>query len=185
MNYSWGGKTLIECLDERNNISKLLTLSRIKNEGGIDLKTLDNIMSWGGFPPFPLREKEEVLKLTRLAFGYVDEGDLKSAILELLKISGIGISSASKIIGLFDQDSLAIYDSRVGTALRTLTKNGNRLLKCRAGRNRPGDACTPKIWAENYEKFIWTLEIMRNHLNVRGYPFRITDVEMALFMIGK
>ena len=183
--YSWGGKSLIECLDERNRLSRLLILSRIRNEGGVDLKTLDKVMSWGGFGSFPLREEIKVLEITRQAFSYVDEGNLRSAISELLKVYGVGIASASKIIGLYDQNSLAIYDSRVGTALRPLTHDNARLLKCPPGRSRPGDTCTKRQWAEYYEKLLWTLKTIRNHLNSQGYPFSIADVEMALFMIGK
>ena len=142
-------------------------------------------MSWGGFGPFSLRDEEEVLKITNQAFKCVDEGNLRDSIFKLLKINGVGIASASKSLGLYDQNSLAIYDSRVGTALRTLKKNDIRLLKCPPGRNRPGDTCTKKKWAENYEKLIWTLEVIRNYLNKQGYPFSIADVEMALFMMGK
>ena len=183
--YSWGGKPLIECINERNRISSQIVLSRIRNAGGVDLETLHSVMSWGGFGSFPLEDNDEALRITQKAFHYVDEGDLKGAIYELLKIYSVGIASASKVIGLFDPNSLAIYDSRVGTALRNLKHNDVRLIKCPSGRTRPGDACTNKKWAENYEKLIWTLEIMRDHLNNQGYPFNIADVEMALFMMGK
>jgi len=60
-----------------------------------------------------------------------------------------------------------------------------RLLKCPTGRGRRGDSCTDKKWAENYERLIWTLDVMKNHLNLQGYPFNIADVKMALFMMGK
>jgi hypothetical protein len=80
---------------------------------------------------------------------------------------------------------LAIYDSRVGTALKTLKHEDERIIKCPSGRRRPGDACTHEQWAENYEKFIWILEVIRKLLNERGHPFSIADVEMALYMMGK
>ena len=47
-NYSWKNKSLLESVDERNGISQLIVLSRIKNGGGIDLETANKIMSWGG-----------------------------------------------------------------------------------------------------------------------------------------
>jgi hypothetical protein len=183
--YSWNGKTLIECLDERNHVSRLIASSRIRNGGGVDLGTLDAVMSWGGFGPFPLRDEAEALKITSEAFDLLDDGNIKDAILRLLSVNKVGISSASKVIGLFDQNQLAIYDSRVGTALRTLKHGEERIIKCPPGRKRPGDACTPKQWAENYEKYTWVLEVARNLLNEGGHPFSIADVEMALFMIGK
>lgn len=183
--YSWDGKTLIECIEERNKVSSLIVSSRIRNNGGVDVGTLDKVMSWGGFPPFPVRDNKKVLKLTAKAFSCLDEGNVSEAILELLSVRRVGIASASKIIGLSDQNRLAIYDSRVGTALKTLKHNNERIIRCPAGRTRPGDACSNRQWADNYEKLIWVLEVIRNRLNEQGYPFSIADVEMALFMMGK
>jgi hypothetical protein len=102
-----------------------------------------------------------------------------------LAIRDVGIASASKLIGLFDQYSFAIYDSRVGTALRSLVKDDQRLVKCPPGRGRPGDVCSDEGWAEEYEKAIWVMAVIRDHLNGLGHPFSIADVEMALFMMGK
>ena len=49
-NYSWNEKEPQTCLTERNQISKSITFSRTQNSGGIDLETLDMIMSFGGIP---------------------------------------------------------------------------------------------------------------------------------------
>jgi hypothetical protein len=183
--YCWNDRPLIECLEERNHVSRLLVLSRIRNGGGVDVGTLDEVMSWGGFGSFPLRDKGEALRITSEAFSLLDKGNVSGAILKLLSVNKVGISSASKIIGLFDQNQLAIYDSRVGTALRTLKHESERIIKCPPGRKRCGDACSDEQWAENYEKFIWVLEVIRKLLNEHGYPFSIADVEMGLFMMGK
>lgn len=184
-NYSWNDKPLIECIEERNFISSLIVLSRIKNNGGLDIETWNKVMAWGGLRPFPLENNQKVIEITSKAFSLLDKGEVVKAVFELISINKVGIASASKIIGLFDQNRLAIYDSRVGTALRTLVHNGKSIIKCPVGRSRKGDMCTNKQWATNYEKLIWILEIMRNKLNEKGYPFNIADVEMSLFMIGK
>jgi len=184
-NYSCNNKPLIESIEERNQISRLLVLSRIKNKGGVDVETLDRVMSWGGFGSFPLRDNDEVLRITFRTFNLLDRGNLGGAILELLSINGVGISKASKVIGLFDQNQLAIYDSRVGKSLKTLRLEGSRIIKCPPGRARQGDTCADQEWAENYEKLIWILEVVRNTLNEQGYPFSISDVEMALFIMGR
>lgn len=183
-NYGWNDKLLIDALTERNLMSKALVLSRIKNRGGVDIETINKVMKWGGLRPINL-ENNRAIEITSEAFTLLDKGDLKGATLKLLSINGVGIASASKIIGLFDQNQFAIYDSRVGTALRTLKHEGERLIKCPAGRTRPGDVCTDIEWSSNYEKLIWTIELIRNWLNEQGYPFNVTDVEMALFMMGK
>ncbi|MCP8322253.1 MAG: hypothetical protein H3Z52_15145, partial [archaeon] len=184
-NYSWNDKNLIECLNERNRISKAIILSRIRNGGGVDLGTLDLVMNWGGFDSFSLRDAEAIMRITTEAFSLLDDGNVSSAINKLMSIHGVGISRASKIIGLSDQDCYCIYDSRVGTALRGLKYDDKRLILCPPGRLRGGDICTNNDWAENYERLVWTLEVMRDYLNQKGYPFRIADVEMALFMMGK
>jgi hypothetical protein len=184
-NYSWNEKEPQTCLTERNQISKSITFSRTQNSGGIDLETLDMIMSFGGFGQFPLRDEEKVLKVTQRVFDFVDNGKISDAVQELLAIKGVGISRASKIIGLFDKERFCIYDSRVGTALKTLQFAEKPILKCPAGRARSGDACSDSGWAKNYQNLIWTLEVIRDYLNSEGHQFSIADVEMALFMMGK
>jgi hypothetical protein len=184
-NYSWNENEPRACLAERNQISEAITLSRIQNGGGVDLETLDMIMSWGDFHQFPLRDETKALEVTRKVFELVDKGKISQATTELLKIKGMDIARASKIIGLFDQDRFCIYDSNVGEALQTLQFTEKPALSCPAGPHKPGDICSDERWAENYQHLIWTLEIIRDYLNAQGYPFSIADVEMALFMMGK
>jgi hypothetical protein len=184
-NYSWEDKEPKACLVERNQISQSIVRSRIQNSGGIDLETLDLIMSWGGFPPFPLRDEDKVLEVTRRVFDLVDKGNVSEAVEELLAIKGVEIDQASKIIGLFDPQRFCIYDSRVGQALKTLQFAEKPVLKCPAGPKKPGDICSDERWGENYQRLIWTLEIMRDYMQSEGYPFSIADVEMALYMMGK
>ncbi|MCJ7634858.1 hypothetical protein MUP77_21025 [Candidatus Bathyarchaeota archaeon] len=95
-----------------------------------------------------------MLKITSKAFKLLDEGNLAGATPELLSTKGVGISTASKMIGLLDQNRLAIYDSRVGTAFRTSKHEGIRIIKCPPRRTWPGDSCTYKQWAENYQQLI-------------------------------
>jgi len=184
-NYSWSDKEPQACLMERNQVSQAIVSSRIQNSGGVDLETVNMIMSWGGFDQFPLRDEAKVLELTRRVFDFVDKGKMSEAIEKLLAIKGVGIARASKIIGLFDQQRFCIYDSRVGEALKTLQFTEKPVLKCPPGRAKKGDICSDSRWAENYERLIWTLEIIRDYLHSEGYPFSIADIEMALFMIGK
>ena len=184
-NYSWNDKEPQTCLTERNQVTESITFSRTQNNGGIDLETLDMMMSLGGFGQFPLRDTEKVLDVTRRVFDFVDKGKISNAVETLLAIKGVGIARASKIIALFDQERFCIYDSRVGQALKTLQFTEKPILKCPAGRSRPGDPCSDSGWAKNYQNLIWTLEVIRDYLNSEGYQFGIADVEMALFMMGK
>lgn len=184
-NYSWKDKEPKACLDERNQISKEIIFSRLHNSGGVTLETLDLIMKWGGFRHFPLRDEEKVLEITRRAFDFVDKGKVSDAIEELLAVKGVDVARASRIIGLFDQERFCIYDSRVGQALKTLQFAEKPVLQCPPGPAKPGNICSDARWAENYQRLVWTLEMIRDYLHSEGYPFSIADVEMALFMMGK
>ena len=186
LSYSWKNKPSSECVRERNSVSKAIIMSRIKNHGAVDIDTLDKVIRWGFNREFPLRNSGEVLKITKETFDYLDDGNLKDATITLLNIHDVGISSASKILGLFDQENLCIYDSRVGKALEDLKDEDGKIIPCPPGRTYPGDqGLTDEAWAGNYQKLIWTLEIVRDYLNERGYTYRLADVEMGLFMIGK
>jgi hypothetical protein len=183
--YSWNDKEPQVCLTERNEITESIAFSRSQNSGGVDLVTLDLIMSWGGFDKFPLRDENKVLELTRKVFDFVDNGKLSEAVEALLAVKGVGIARASKIIGLFDQQRFCIYDSNVGNALKTLQFTEKPVLSCPPGPKRVGDICSDERWTENYQHLIWTLEVIRDYLHSEGYPFSIADIEMALFMMGQ
>ena len=184
--YSWGNKTTLECVKERNDISKAIIISRIKNDGGVHLNTLDKVIKWGFGRKFPLRDTEKALKITRKAFSYLDKGDLQKAIKTLLEIHDVGIARASKVIGLFDQENLCIYDSRVGNALKFLKHGDEKIILCPPSYTREYDIVSNKgDWAEQYERLIWTLEVIQDNLNRKGCTFRLADIEMALFMMGK
>lgn len=184
-NYSWKDKQPQACLTERNEITESIDFSRSQNSGGIDLVTLDLIMSWGDFGKFPLRDEQKVLDITRKVFDLVDHGKVSEAVEELLAIKGVGIAQASKIIGLFDPQRFCIYGNRVGNALKTLQFAEKPVLKCPVGPKKPEDICSDERWDENYQHLIWTLEIIGDYLHSEGYPFSIADIEMALFMMGK
>lgn len=104
-----------------------------------------------------------------------------------MEIHGVGIAGASKILGLSNQEKLCIYDNRVGNALRELKKGGQRIILCPPDRSykRGQDYTTKSGLAANYEKLIWTLEVIRDHLKEKSHNFRIADIEMALWKMGE
>jgi hypothetical protein len=186
LGYSWKNKSPSDCVRERNEISRAIIMSRIRNGGAIDLDTLDKVIMWGFNQKYPNRDPKEALEVTKKAFGYLDGGKLQDATITLLNVPDVGISRASKILGLFDQENLCIYDSRVGKALEDLKHEDEKIILCPPGRTYPGDqGLTDGKWAENYQRLIWTLEIVRDYLNGKGHTYRLADVEMGLFMVGK
>ena len=100
-NYSWKNKPMIESLEIRNNLTRQIVFSRIRNHGGVDLKTLDKIMAWGfpNNPVFAERDPKKCLEMTRQAFDLLDDGKPSEAICKLMTFPLL-ISRASKIIGL-------------------------------------------------------------------------------------
>lgn len=128
--YSVGCKSFESSFRERNQLEMAINESREKNNGGVDLETLDRICRWGFNMRFPERNPDEVIKVTRKAFENADKDDFYGAAFEMMKPKGVNISRASKIIGLSNQEKLCIYDSRVGHALRTLKKGGVKLIRC-------------------------------------------------------
>jgi len=184
--YRWKSKTYEESVRARNELEEAIESSRKKNGGGIDLATADRIYRWGFGRQFPMRDEKAVLEATREAFRFLDEGDCYQACRRLMRVKGIGVAGATKILGLSNQEKLCIYDSRVGHALSDLTKNGEKIIRCPPGRSIKGDHVVKKHqWALDYQKLVWTLEIVHYHLKEKAPNCRIADIEMALFMKGK
>ncbi|MCJ7574951.1 hypothetical protein MUO93_11945 [Candidatus Bathyarchaeota archaeon] len=182
--YSWGRKSTKRCVSERNALFEAIRGSRLLNSGGLDLKTLDMVTRWGFNRRFPMRDEEEAVKVTQKAFSKLDGGDLEGATLEMMSVRGVGISRASKIIGLSDQENLCIFDSRVGKALRGLVCRGDRVVLCPPGYDRGGDALSKAGWARQYLRCIWVVQAIRDRLRELGVKYSAADVEMALFMLG-
>lgn len=185
--YSWEGKDYEESVKARNELEEMIKFSRHKNNGGLGLETIDRIFEWGFGKKFPSRNEEEVIRKTREAFEFIEKGEYSSGVEMLMSIKGVGIAGATKIIGLSDQEKLCIYDSRVGHALRDLKKGGRKIILCPADRRfkRDYDYATKHGWAVNYEKLVWTLEVIRDYLQEKSHRLRIADIEMALFMMGE
>jgi hypothetical protein len=185
--YSWGRKQVERCVRERNEVAQAITNSRSRNGGAVDLDTLDLVIKWGFNSKFPLRDEDQALALSREAFGKLDAGDIGSATLTLMDVKRVGISRASKILGLSDQVNLCIYDSRVGNALRDLKKDGIRLVRCPPGRvqGRDYDLLSDDEWTEDYRRTIWIVQAIRDQLRKEGLHYNCADVEMALFMMGE
>jgi len=186
LHYAWQRKSRFDCEQSRNQVSRDIIESRIRNGGALDLETLDKVMKWGFNRKYPDRDPLKALEVTKKAFDYLDDGDLKQATMTLLGVRNVGISRVSKIIGLYDQENLCIYDSRVGYALRTMRHEEKRIVLIPPSQVRGGDALVSyEVWAEQYEHMIWVAEVMRDYLNRQGCTYRLADVEMALFMVGK
>jgi hypothetical protein len=185
--YSWKGESYEDSVKRRNVLEYLIKKSREANANCVDLVTLNKITQWGFGRNFPLSCNEEALKLTREVFENVDKREFVEAAKCLMQVSGVGIARATKVISLADQENLCIYDSRVGNALKDLKVNGRKLIKCPPdqGFKRDYDVATKNEWATNYERLIWTIEIIKDYFFSKGIKLKASDIEIALFMIGE
>jgi len=185
--YSVRGKSSVASTAKRNQLENAINKSRKRNNGGVDLATIDQICLWGFNKRFPARNPNEVVNVTRKAFESVDREDYYNAVLELMKTKGVGISRASKIVGLSNQERLCIYDSRVGHALRNLKKGGIKLIKYPPDRGfkRDWDKGTKMSRAIDYERLIWTMEVFREYFKTKNRSLRAADIEIALFVLGE
>jgi hypothetical protein len=68
-NYGWNGKSPTGAINERNQVSKLIVLSCIRNSGGIDLDTINQVQAWGGLRHIKL-ENDNAIGITRDAFRF-------------------------------------------------------------------------------------------------------------------
>jgi len=174
-------------IEKRDTFEKAICASRTQNNGAVDLNTLDQICYWGFHRTFPLRDEEMAKKITKEAFQYLDKGNFYEAVYKIMKeINRVSISRASKIIGLSNQNDLCIYDSRVGYALEDLKKDEVKLVRCPPSQEQKKnfDADTYKIWARNYERLIWIIEIMKDYFKAKNLNLRAADIEMALCFTG-
>lgn len=124
--------------------------------------------------------------MTRRVFDLADKEKHFEASCKLMEIDRVGIAGATKLIGLSNQNKRCIYDSRVGASLKDLKKGHVRLIRCPPGRKHRGEPTTPRSWAKNYERLIWTLEIMQGYLQQKidqSLNLRIGDIELALFAL--
>ena len=172
-------------IEKRDMFEKAIGASRTQNNGAVDLNTLDQICYWGFHRNFPVRDEELAKKITKEAFQYLDKGNFFEAVYKIMtEIHRVSISRASKIIGLSNQNDLCIYDSRVGYALEDLKKDGVKLVRCPPSRGyKTNKSNTYKIWARNYERLIWIIEIMKDYFKAKNLNLRAADIEMALCFI--
>lgn len=187
--YRWKHATYEESVKMRNELEEIITISRKRNDGGLGLHVLDRIYQWGFGKDFPLRNEQYILKITKKAFKYLDQGNCYNACRTLMQMKGVGVAGATKILGLSNQNRFCIYDSRVGKALKDLQKDERKIIRCPPGRCIKGDYIPYERWdhewALNYQKLIWTLEIIRDCLKEKDPNLRVADIEMALFMKGR
>lgn len=156
-------------------------------QGFLTKDTFDRVLAWG-FGRGSRLQDAEIRAATRKAFALLDRGDEAGAVERLRELSGIGVSRATKILALSDQDNLGIYDSRAAAALASVTDSGKPLVAVPPGMSKQlkgGRAISQDRLAREYPKYTAVLRrLLENAARDPKYGAafqRVADVERALF----
>ncbi|MBI1788687.1 MAG: hypothetical protein HYR60_14205 [Acidobacteria bacterium] len=156
-----------------------------EQQGCLTKATFDSIMTWG-FGSASIHSETDIREATRKAFCYLRESCIAEAARALVQLREVGISRASKVLALSDQDELGIYDSRSAHGLSDLRNAaGCRIIAIPPGRVVRGDVKTPNGFCVAFEEYAWVLQHFRD-LAERSKVFgaervRVADLEMAFF----
>jgi hypothetical protein len=183
-NYQWPKNTSYQdAIKIRNELEEIIKRD-LTERGFLSKRVVDKIFLWGFNKRAENNEKEIAIQ-TQKAFTFLSQNLLRSAAIELTQLKGVGISRATKIIALSNQDDFAIYDSRTGHALRDLTIHRKRMLLIPVGRVIPGDkGISSNTFCNEFVKYTAVIQELRNL--AKNEPFakefrRASDIELYLF----
>jgi len=144
-------------------------------------------MVWG-FGTESKCSDNQIQDATRQAFQLLRQDQIAGAAWQLVQLPGIGISRASKVLALKNQNDFGIYDSHSAHGLSDLVDaSGNRVVLIPPGRNNliPGDHATKKQFCAAFERFTWVLREFRRMaaLDRELCPIftTVAEIEIALF----
>lgn len=181
--YQWQGVDLAEAITKRNQLENAIN-NDITSKGYLTKPVFDDVMKWG-FGKSSNNSDKEIQAATKEAFYHLHNKRIADAALALIKLDGIGISRASKILALSNQDELAIYDSHAANGLSGLIHNSYRIIPIPPGRKIKGDSLSQVEFCKAFEKYIWILTFLRNCAQANdeiGKHFRrVADLEIAFF----
>jgi hypothetical protein len=186
--YEWPrGVTGEAAWDERNKLEQSLR-SDLDTHGFLSKATFDSVMKWG-FKRGSSCSEEEINQATGLAFRHLKQDRLGDAARELVKLRNVGMSRASKVLALSDQNELGIYDSRSAYGLSDLVDaGGHHLILIPPSRSKKirCDNKTKEEYCAAFQKYTWVLRFLRRLAQkddlLRTAFTRIADLEVALFM---
>jgi hypothetical protein len=174
-------------LERLNELERAINKDLKLNNGGISKQLFVDIEIWGfGHTNIDDVSNTEIEDATRESFRYLQLGKLKEAAENLGKIKGVGISRASKILAISNQNIYGIYDSRTALALSDIQISGKPILPIPPGQQRPsifrGD------YNAGFERFQWILRYMLPKFKKEFgecVSWRVADVEIGIWVVGR
>jgi hypothetical protein len=153
--------------------------------GFLSKTTFDAVSIWG-FGTDSGCSDVEIKCATKPAFELLRANRIAEAASKLLELPKIGISRASKVLGLSDQSEFGIYDSRSAHGMSDLFDSSSRhLILIPPGRVLAGDRGTKSQYCTAFENYIWVLREFRRLAAAdsslhKAFP-RVADLEIAFF----
>jgi len=183
--YQWPiGSDYNTALSVRNELEKAIK-DQVSKNGYLSKKLFDKIMVWG-FNRSSYNTEEDIVKTTGLVFALLNKNKIVEAAIEMTSLSGIGISRATKVIALYNQNDFGIYDSRAADGLSDLIIDGKRFIPIPLGRTVRGDTnLNTYDFCIAYKRYLDVLRYFRN--KAMAEPIlcssftRVADLEMAFF----
>lgn len=156
-------------------------------KGFLSKETFDEILKWGFGRASNLTETD-VQAATKEAFARLAQGDEAGALRRLRELPGIGVSRATKILALSDQQNLGVYDSHAAAALSSIRKGDRPLIAVPPGQSKGlkgTSTASQERLTRDYPKYTAVLRrLLENAKRDQRYArtFKgVADLEQALF----
>jgi hypothetical protein len=182
--YEWPRGTNYDAAFKMRSELEQTIKSEIDTKGFLSKAAFDEVLKWG-FGHASMCSEREIQDATKCAFEHLRKGRIAQAARESVKLSGVGISRASKVLALSNQQEFGIYDSRSVHGLSDFVgPNGQRIIPIPPGRVIRGDF--RKDYCDAFEHYTWILRHLRKLASTSGSLggefARVSDLEIALFM---
>lgn len=182
--YEWPrGVCLEEALRRRAELSRLLA-EDFQANGSLGAQSVAPVMLWG-FGSQTVPPEAALRAATAIAVPALERDHLRKASQPLLRLPNWGISRASKVLALWDQDRFGIYDSRVADGMSDLVLDGNPLVPVPPGRRVRGTSPRVGGWPAAFELFTTVVRRLRDRSRSDGRTRTAirtaSDVEIAFF----
>jgi hypothetical protein len=183
--YEWPKNVKLEKAIILRNELELIINGDLRHYNYLTKDVFDQVMVWG-FGRISNNSEVEIKEQTKKAFYYLRKDQIEQAAIELLKMRGIGISRASKILALSNQRDYGIYDSRSAHGLSDLTFFDKKRLPIPPGRVVSGDVHLNNYdFCYGFQNYTWVMRYLKEKAiqepNLKQYFSRVSDIEIAFF----
>ncbi len=187
-NYQWPlGMSRDISLSHRNELEAAMQKDLSEHHGAISKSVFTDVEVWG-FGQSKIKDITSMVieDTTRKAFELLRQGKLREAARTLRSLKGVGISRASKLLALSNQNIYGIYDSRSALALKDIQYNKVPIIPIPPGQQRP--SISSGDFNVGFEHYQWVLRYMLPKFRkefTESIHWRVADIEIGLWVVGR